>query len=85
MDEILIKNDKIKLEILKEFKMRDISYTASILAIRLNSKYETIKKALEFFSLIGIVEKEIKEHGKKIYTYYNLTSIGREFLKSNKI
>ncbi len=78
----LIKNDKLKIEILRQFKKKNISYTASILSSFLNSKFETINKALEFFYRIGVVEKEIKEHGKKRYTYYNLTESGNVLLST---
>lgn len=78
----LIKNDILKIKILKQYKKNNISYTASILSDILKSKFETLRKALEFFYLIGVVEKEIKEHGEKIYTYYNLTNNGKILLKS---
>ncbi|MHA1344550.1 MAG: hypothetical protein ACTSQG_11220 [Promethearchaeota archaeon] len=81
----LIKNDILKIKILKAYKKNNISYTASILADNLKSKFETIKKALEFFSQIGVVYKEVKKHGKKDYTYYNLTEIGEELINSDKI
>ena len=47
-------------------------------------KFETAKKALDFFILIGILEKEIKEHGSKIYTYYNLTDFGKKLIEKIK-
>ena len=81
----LIKNDLLKIEILKQYKKRNISYTASILADFLNSKFETVKKALEFFLRIGVIEEEVKIHGKIDYTYYNLADIGKALLRSNKI
>ena len=81
----LIQNDLLKLQILKQFKRKNSSYTASTLASLLNSKFETIKKSLEFFYLIGVVDKEIKEHGKRHITYYNLTKFGQELINSEKI
>ncbi len=81
----MIKNDLLKLKILKQFKRKNISYTTSILANLLNSKFETIKNALEFFHTIGVLDEEIKDHGKMIYTYYNLTIIGQNLIKSDKI
>lgn len=81
----MIKSDNLKIKILKQYKAKNISYTASILSDILGSKFETVKRALEFFYNIGVVEKEIKEHGKKNYTYYNLTEIGNNLIKSQKI
>lgn len=81
----LIKNDIIKIKILKEFKKKNISYTASHLSHLVESKYETVRKALEFFVQIGLLEKDIKEHRDKDYTYYNLTNIGKDLIKSKKI
>lgn len=81
----LIQNDLFKLQILKQYKRKNSSYTASILANLLKSKFETIQKALEFFYLIGVVDKEIKEHGKKHITYYNLTKVGQDLINSEKI
>ncbi|MHA1150486.1 MAG: hypothetical protein ACTSR8_19890 [Promethearchaeota archaeon] len=81
----LTKNDRIKLKILEQYKRKNISYTPSLLASILEFKYETIKKALEFFHLMGILDKEIKEHGKQNYTYYNLTEIGNIIIKAEKI
>ncbi len=78
---ILVKNDVLKIRILKQYKKKNISYTASFLSTILKSKYETIKKALEFFYSIKILEKEIKDHGKKNYTYYNLTKIGKDLIE----
>ncbi len=79
--ESLTKNDRKKIEILKQYNKKNISYTASILSEIIDCKFETAKKALDFFILIGIVEKEIKEHGSKIYTYYNLTEFGKKLVQ----
>ena len=81
----MIKNDILKIKILKQYKAKNISYTASILSNLVESKFETVKRALKFFINIGVVEKEIKEHGKKFFTYYNLTEIGINLIKSQKI
>jgi len=81
----LIKSDVLKLKILKQYKERNISYTASLLSKELSGKFETIQKALEFFYKIGVIDKEIKEHGKKNFTYYNLTEIGKNLIKSERI
>ena len=81
----LNKNDILKIQILKQFKKKDIDYTASYLSEILDSKYETVKKALDFFYMIDILERDIKEHGKKNITYYNLTNYGKTLLRSNKI
>jgi len=78
----LTKNDNIKINILMQYKKKNISYTASILSGKLKCKFETARKALEFFYRIGVIDKEIKEHGKKIYTYYNLTESGSILLMS---
>ena len=79
--EKLTKNDRIKIEILKQFKKKNISYTASILSDTIKCKFETMKKALDFFVLVGIIEKDIKEHGSKFYTYYDLTDFGEKFIE----
>lgn len=76
----LIKNDLVKIEILKQYRKKNISYTASHLSNYIEAKYETIKKALEFLAIIGIIEIEKKEHGMKDYIYYNLSNIGKEIL-----
>ncbi len=82
----LIKSDNLKIQILKQFKMKNRSYTASHLSEIYKSKFETMRRALEFFYAIGVVEKEVKEHGEnKKITYYNLTEIGKILLKSEKI
>ena len=81
----LIKNDILKIKILKQYKHRNIDYTASYLSNILKSKYETVKKALNFFYSIDILEKDIKEHGEKNITYFQLTEYGRNLLSSNKI
>lgn len=78
-------NDKIKIKILKQYKKKNIDYTASYLSEILGHKYQTIKKALEFFFELGICKKDIKEHGKKNYVYYGLNEIGQELLKSEKL
>ena len=72
----LNKNDLVKILILQQYKKKNSSYTASLLAHLLKFKPETIKKGLEFLSYIGILEKEIKEHGKRNYSYFNLTDMG---------
>lgn len=81
----LNKNDVLKIQILKQFKKKEIDYTASYLSEILKSKFETVNKALEFFFCIGIVEKDIKEHGMKKITYFFLTDIGKNLINSNKI
>ena len=81
----LIKSDNLKIKILRQYKKKNISYTASLLSGVLGYKFETIKRALEFFYKIGVVDKEIKEHGKKNFTYYNLTEIGKHLIRSEKI
>lgn len=81
----LIKSDELKIKILKQYKKKSISYTASLLSNILKYKFETIRKALEFFCIIGILEKEVKHHGKKNYTYYNLTKIGDIIISLDKI
>lgn len=80
----LIKNDILKIKILETYKERNISYTASMLSDILKSKFQTVKNALEFFYRLGAVEKEVKEHGEKHYTYYNLTEIGEMLVSSIK-
>jgi len=81
----LTKNDILKIQILKQYKKRSIDYTASYLSDILKSKFETVNKALEFFFCIGVVEKEIKQHGEKKITYFSLTEIGKNLINSNKI
>lgn len=77
---VLVKNDALKIEILKQFKKKNISYTASLLASYLNARYETVRRALEFLTLIGATIKETKEHGKKNHVYYDLTPLGKEII-----
>ena len=79
--EKLTKNDRIKIEILKQFKKKNISYTASILSEIIECKFETIKKALDFFVLLGIIDKDVKEHGSKYYTYYDITEFGEKVVE----
>lgn len=82
----LIKNDNLKIQLLKHYKMKNSSYTASYLSEIYQCKFETTRRALEFFYAIGVVEKEVKEHGEnKKITYYNLTDIGRNLIKSKKL
>lgn len=80
----LNKNDVLKIQILKQYNKKNISYTASYLSKLLNSKFETIKKALEFYYMIGVVEKEFKDHGTKKTTYYNITKIGMDISQKIK-
>ena len=75
-------NDKLKIQILKQYEDKNIDYTASYLAKILNAKYETINKGLEFFYKINILNKDIKEHGEKTITYYSLTKIGEQVIRS---
>ena len=42
-------------------KKKNIDYTASYLSEILKSKYETVKKALDFFFMLDILERDIKE------------------------
>jgi hypothetical protein len=81
----LTRNDILKIQILEQFKKKEIDYTASYLSEILRSKFETISKALEFYFCLGIVEKDIKEHGKKKITYFSLTELGKNLIKSEKI
>ena len=81
----LNKSDSLKIEILRQYKKKPIDYTASYLSDLLDSKFETIRKALEFFFRINVLNKDVKEHGEKKYTYYILTDIGKSLLKSKKI
>ena len=81
----LNRSDILKIRILNQFKKKDIYYTASYIASLLDSKYETVHKALEFFFQIDILEKDIKEHAEKNVIYYLLTEFGRNLLKSQKI
>ena len=81
----LIKSDLLKIKILKQYKKVNSEYTASYLSEILNSKYETVKKALEFYFEIDILDKEVKYHREKAITYYRLTKLGNNLLKSNKI
>ena len=81
----LIKGDKLKVKILKQYKKKNIDYTASYLSELLNARFETIRKALEFFYEIGIIEKDVKEHGEKSITYYYLTDLGKILINSAKI
>ena len=81
----MTKNDKLKIIILKQYKKHLIDYTSSYLSNLLEHKFETVKKALNFFYEIGVLEKEIKDHGKKSITYYSLTEIGLLLINSDKI
>lgn len=77
----LNKSDILKIRILGQYKKRNTSYTASYLSKLLNNKFETVRKALEFFYIIGVIEKESKEYGSKKITYYNLTKIGMNLIQ----
>tara|TARA_Y100000310_G_C20602496_1_gene773789 strand:- start:1118 stop:1363 length:246 start_codon:yes stop_codon:yes gene_type:complete len=79
--EHIIKNDQIKIKILKEMSSKD-KITPSRLATNLKYKYETIKKSLVFLEKISLVKKEIMNHGKKDYVYYQLTKLGKEVSKN---
>lgn len=79
--ENIIKNDEIKIKILKELSLK-AKITPSMLATKLNYKYETIKKSLTFLEKLSLVEKEIMNHGKKDYVYYQLTKLGKEVSKN---
>jgi hypothetical protein len=81
----LNKSDILKIHILRQFKKKKIDYTASYMSELLNSKFETANKALEFFFEIGVLEKDVKEHGERNITYYSLTDIGSKLLSSPKI
>lgn len=81
----LNKSDILKIEILRQFKRKRIDYTASYMSNFVKHKFETVKKALDFFVGIGILEKELKEHGDKHYTYYRLSNTGNILIKSEKI
>ena len=81
----MTKNDRLKIKILKQYKKHLIDYTSSYLSNMLNHKFETVKKALDFFYEIGVMEKEIKDHGNKTITYYSLTDLGLRLINSNKI
>jgi len=83
--EELIKSDILKIQILKQFKKKEIHYTASYIAGILDSKYETVHKALEFFYQIDILDKDVKEHAEKNIVYYYITEYGKFILKSKKI
>lgn len=83
--EELIKSDILKIQILRQFKKKEIHYTASYLAGILDSKYETVHKALEFFYQIDILDKDVKEHAEKNIVYYYITENGKYLLKSQKI
>lgn len=83
--EVLNKSDILKIQILKQLKKKEIHYTASYLASLLDSKYETVHKALEFFYHIDILEKDVKEHAEKNIVYYYLSEFGKNILKSPKI
>ncbi|MFA5106411.1 MAG: hypothetical protein WC506_05645 [Candidatus Micrarchaeia archaeon] len=73
----LAKNDRIKLAILLELKKED-GLTPSMLASKVKCKYETAKKALDFFTAIGLVRLESEKHGLKSYEYYKLTDTGKK-------
>lgn len=72
----ITKNDLLKLKLLNELSRNPL--TPSMLASKLNCKYETAKKALLFFEKLGIATKETRPHGKKIYEYYKLTELGEK-------
>ena len=81
----LTKNDVLKIRILKQLKLKNIDYTASYLANLLKSKFETTKKALEFFYQIDILDKDVKEHNTKKITYYRLNENGLNIIKTKKL
>lgn len=80
----LNKSDILKINILKQFKKKNIDYTASYLSEILSSKYETVKKALDFFYMIDIMDRDVKEHREKSIIYYRLTEYGKKLINSNK-
>jgi len=80
----LNKSDILKINILKQFKKKNIDYTASYLSEILSSKYETVKKALDFFYMIDIMDRDVKEHREKRIIYYRLTEYGKKLINSNK-
>lgn len=72
----LIKNDEIKISILKYLQQKGM-LTPSRLSHHIRCKYETANKSLIFFEKIGLVEKEAVRHGQKVYSYYKLTKLGQ--------
>ena len=79
--ENLIKNDRIKVLILKELN-KEGKLTPSKIASKLLVKYETVKKSLDFFESLKIVNNEVVKHGEKNYIYYQLTKLGKEVSKN---
>ena len=71
MDNI-IKNDRVKIRIIKLLKNGE-SLSPSMLASKLDYKYETVTKALFFLEKIGVVTKLVTNHGNKKYQYFKLT------------
>lgn len=78
--EHLIFNDRVKIKGLIELEKR-ISLTPSALSRILKCQYETIKNALNFLEIIGLVSREVRKRGKKNYEYYSLTLLGKEIVK----
>jgi len=78
--EDLIKNDQVKIKILKELASSD-KITPSRLSSILGYKYETIKNALNFFDKIGLIVKEKISHNQKDYEYYILSEFGKDIIK----
>lgn len=77
----MIKNDQIKIKILREMFSK-AKITPSYLSSTLEYKYETIKKSLIFLERLSLVEKEVRNHGKKDYAYYQLTKLGKAVAKN---
>ena len=79
--DLLTKSDKVKLAILLELR-RGMKMSPSMLASKIDCKYETVKKSLAFFLTIKMVKQEISTHGKKRYVHYELTELGKRVVKS---
>ena len=80
----LIKNDRLKIQIMK-ILYDEGQMTPSMLSAKLNYKHETVKKSLLFFEKIGLVRKQITKHGQKNYEHYELTSLGKNLWKKTKL
>lgn len=79
------RSDILKIQILKQYKLNNIEYSPSYLSDILKSKFETVRKALEFLISLGIIEKDVKQHREKKITYYSLSGMGNKLIKSERI
>ena len=75
---VLTRSDKIKVEILIFLGDQKKEITPSFISKSMGIKYETVKNALNFLEIIGLVEKNIVNYKIKSYEYFLLTHLGKK-------